>query len=257
MTTGKIKIINPDLYSMTDKCIVLDLDECLIHSFPSGSEADFNTMLLHPRNASMRSRLFKIELYDLGDPKGGGDKHVMWGITRPHLKEFILFIFAYFKKVAVWSAGKYDYVHAIVKQIFFGLPQPCMILTYNDIKINRRDYTKPLDKVMRIDPDFTEKNTFFLDDKASNFYPYTGNGVTIPRYDPPMNSNGMKIDDIALTQFRYWLSSNQVISNDDIRQLYKGNIFTTSLSVQPAIAPIAVKQFRQSVMYPNVITVSM
>ena len=108
---------------LTDKCIVLDLDETLVHS---NSQPDINLLkelklITDPQNMDLRNRVYKITMDDVVSKRGAGDKTEMWGIFRPGVRQFLIDCFTYFKIVIVWSAGRRNYVHTIVDKLFDGL----------------------------------------------------------------------------------------------------------------------------------------
>jgi len=243
---------------LTDKCIVLDIDECLLHTCSVASIEDYNYIMSNVPE-SIKRRLFFINLYDIGQPRGIGDITIMWGIFRPGLREFISFAFSYFDQVAIWSAGQYDYVHKITKKIFYGFPDPCLIMTRDDIESNQQDYSKPLNKLFDLNSRFNETNTFFLDDKQSNFGYYHRNGITIPRYKPTKKLssicdnqhlfretllNNIFEKDLAFEQLKNWFTSEQVFHCSDVRFLEKTHIFKTTVDFPTTIE---FDQFRQPI----------
>ena len=78
--------------SLTDKAIILDLDETCIHT--AEDDKSMNKSICD--NPNLDGDVYTLTL-DAGKLK-------MWGTKRPHLDEFLLFCFSYFKHVCVWSA---------------------------------------------------------------------------------------------------------------------------------------------------------
>jgi len=219
--------------SITDKCIVLDLDQTLIATQDSISSLKDLGILSDPKLISLRDRLYYITLEDLEKP-GIGTKYDFWGVTRPHIDEFLIFCFSYFKIVAVWSAGKRPYVEAIVDHIFKDLPQPHVIFTYDDIITGPHGYIeKPLTKMINSNPilslNMSLKNILAIDDNPTTFAKNFGNGVLIPPYEPALNNNALARDDPSLLQLKYWLLQPEVVNSSDVNLLDKTNIFTTSV----------------------------
>jgi len=228
--------------SMTDKCVVLDLDQTLIATQDSIDSLTNLKILSDPKLIALRNRTYYITIEDLEKP-GIGTKYDFWGITRPHTKEFLMFCFSYFKIVAVWSAGKRPYVEEIVDYIFKDLPQPHIILTYDDIIIGPGGHVeKPLTKMIEINPvlrrNMSLQNTLAIDDNSSTFHKNRGNGVLIPAYNPALNTNALARDDPTLLQLKYWLLQPEVLNSRDVTTLdhprdantvSKNNIFITSL----------------------------
>ena len=170
---------------------------------------------------------------DVVSKRGSGDKTEMWGIFRPHVREFLIFCFSYFKLVIVWSAGKKNYVHTIVDQLFADLKRPHVIWTFNDIEmLSNKDRTliKPLSKLIDKVPGLSKymslSNSFILDDRNSVFEePNPDNGIKIPAYNPSFKPESLRSDDSALPQLMNWFNRPEVIHSRDVRELDKSSIF--------------------------------
>jgi len=219
--------------SITDKCIVLDLDQTLIATQESIESLKELNILSDPNLISLRRRVYYVTIEDLEKP-GIGTKYDFWGITRPHVQEFLIFCFSYFKIVSVWSAGKRPYVEAIVDYIFKDLPQPHVIFTHDDVKIGPKGHIlKPLNKMIESNPvlrrNMSLQNTFAIDDNSMTFFNNHNNGILIPAYDPSLSINALARDDHALLQLKYWLLQPDVVNSHDITTLDKTHIFSTSL----------------------------
>lgn len=219
--------------SITDKCIVLDLDQTLIATQDSVDSLKQLGILSDPHLLPLRNRLYYITIEDLEKP-GVGTKYNFWGVTRPHINEFLIFCFSYFKIVAVWSAGKRPYVEAIVDHIFKDLPKPHVILTHDDVIIGPQGHIgKPLTKMIESNPvlrrNMSLQNTFALDDNVMTFYYNHDNGILIPAYDPSLSTNALGRDDPTLLQLKYWLLQPEVVNARDVTVLDKSKIFSTSL----------------------------
>lgn len=225
----------PDI-PLTNKCIILDLDETLVHT----DNEEPNTELLkdleifsNPHFYDLRERVYKITMEDVTSKKGTGDKTEMWGVVRPHVREFLIACFTYFRVVIVWSAGKKNYVHAIVDFLFLGLPRPTVIWTYDDLeKLPNNTLIKPLSKLIEKVPTLNKymslENSFILDDRLTVFQePNPSNGIEIPAYRPTFNPKSLRSDDKALLSVTNWLMKPEVMNSTDVRQLDKKNIFTT------------------------------
>lgn len=218
--------------SMTDKCIYLDLDQTLVSTADEkyGLEYLYKLKILaNPSLMHLRKRIYHVVVEDLEKP-GYGSKYEMWGITRPHLQEFLEFCFSYFKLVIVYSAGKRQYVESIVDHIFKDLPYPHLVLSYDDIKKNKDgDVIKPITSVIGGN-DLTKKyvrntNTLGLDDLKSTYSENKGNGILIPAYEPELNERSLAADDDALLKLQDWLMLPEVMNSKDVRSLNKSNIF--------------------------------
>jgi hypothetical protein len=220
--------------SLTDKCIVLDLDQTLIATQDDIESLQELGILSDPKLLSLRQRTYIITLDDLEKP-GIGTKLDCWGVTRPHIDDFLMFCFSYFKIVAVWSAGQRKYVEAIVDHIFKDIQQPHIIFTYDDIIFdNKKNPGTPLLHMIEdntiLKRYMSLKNTLALDDNPTTFTKNIKNGVLIPAYEPALNVTALSQDDPTLLQFKNWLLLSDVINSKDVQLLDKNKIFTTSLS---------------------------
>jgi len=219
--------------SMTDKCIVLDLDQTLIATQDSIDSLKEFGIMSDPSLMSLRSRTYYLSIEDLEKP-GIGTNYEFWGVIRPHTKEFLIFCFSYFKIVAVWSAGQRPYVEAIVDYIFKDIRSPHIIFTYDDIDMGPNGHVeKPLTKMIESNPvlrrNMSLKNTLAIDDNNMTYIKNLGNGVLIPAYEPPLNINAMLGDDPALLQLKYWFLQPEVMNSKDVTTLDKNSIFRTSI----------------------------
>jgi NLI interacting factor-like phosphatase len=209
--------------SKTDKVIVLDLDETLVHT-PRTEMSRYRELELNRLN-ELTPRIYVIQMRDAVDARGTGNITTMWGVIRPHAKEFLAFCFSYFKMVIVWSAGVYEYVHEISKLLFAELPQPHAILTRRDCTEVDGNYDKNLHKLYDNDElgkYATPKNTMIIDDRTVSYSTSCpDNGVHIPAYSPEPEIPNMKSDNIALLQLRAWLLRPEIRESDDVRTLDK------------------------------------
>lgn len=227
--------------SLTNKCIVLDLDETLVHSNENLFELRSLNVMNDPKLIDLRGRLYELSMDDVVYKKGQGIKTEMWGITRPHVKEFLIACFSYFKVVAVWSAGKKKYVEAIVDYLFRDIKRPHVIYSRDDCeKTTDNILTKPLEKMIKQESGLSKymslENTFILDDRRTVFEtPNPDNGIQIPAYVPAFNVRSLRTDDIAFKQLMTWLLRSDVINSKDVRDLDKTGIFNHDISVSPNI----------------------
>lgn len=229
---------------LTDKCIVLDLDETLVHSnLETIDELIELGIFSDPKLMDLRKRIYKITMDDVVHDKGYGDKTEMWGIVRPHVKEFLIMCFSYFKIVAVWSAGKNKYVHSIVDYLFKDIRRPHVIYTYDDCEnINSTDKTliKPLSKMINnvpgLDRYMSLDNTFIVDDRLSTFKSINpSNGILIPPYEPEFTIESMRKDDLALKQLINWLMHTRY---ENVEKLDKTHIFTSLDKHESTLTPM-------------------
>ena len=219
---------------LTNKCVILDLDETLVHSSGEPNIDLLKELQLYSdsSNYDIRDRIYKISLEDVISKKGSGERTDMWGIKRPHLKEFLIACFTYFKLVIVWSAGRKKYVHAIVDDIFQDIRRPHVIWTYDDLeKLPNNTLIKPLDKLIRKIPGMKKhmslENSFIVDDRTSVFQePNPYNGIQIPAYKPNFNLHALRNEDNRLKQLMEWFYRPEVIHAEDVRKLDKSKIFS-------------------------------
>jgi hypothetical protein len=228
---------------LTDKCIYLDLDNTLLYT--TDDEDDFVylnklNILTDPSLIDLRNRMYHIVMEDLETP-GEGSKYEMWGITRPHLHEFLLFCFSYFRLVIVFSAGARLYIEPIIDHIFMDLPYPDAVLSRDETYEEKVGTIKLLSKVQNANALTQEyvrpENTFGLDDLESTFSKNKGNGILIPAYRPAYKEEKkgkrkeiptielFSKDDTALLKLKEWLMRPEVMSSTDVRTLDKSKIF--------------------------------
>src|SRR5579863_9678111 len=112
--------------TLTNLVLILDMDETLGHTFNSSESfrqwANLR-VFTDPKKIDLRDRCYVL------DVDNDGVSETMWGIKRPHLNEFLKFCFGYFKVIVLWSAGIYEYVHAVKNEIFKYTNEPHAVLT--------------------------------------------------------------------------------------------------------------------------------
>lgn len=217
--------------TMTDLAIVLDLDETCVRSFIGLS--DFKKLAID-RHPDLRLRTYQMDLNDVVTSHGQGEVTKMWGIKRPHIDEFLVFCFSYFRVVIVWSAGKYKYVHAIANNLFADIVPPHLVLTWNDCDKVDGICDKDLSKIYN-HPELKgyvrPENTLIVDDRLESFKLNTPeNGILIPAYKPSPKLELLRAEDIALLQLQAWFQTPQVMNSTDVRILDKSQIFKTSMN---------------------------
>jgi hypothetical protein len=159
----------------------------------------------------------------------------LWGITRPHVREFLIMCFSYFQIVAVWSAGQKKYVEAIVDYLFGDLRRPHVVFTYDDCEESDDGFlVKPLEKMIStvkgLDQYMSLYNTLAIDDRLSTFSPVNPyNGIVIPPYDPLFTISSLNQADERLKQLSRWFLRPDVIASTNVQLLDKSNIFTPNI----------------------------
>lgn len=219
------------------RCIVLDLDECLIRTVEPDMYKYEIMFMTDPKYMSLRGRLFSVNLVDVNTPEGAGVTERHWGIKRPHLNRFLDYCFKNFDYVCIWSAGHYKYVVEIVNQIFYGIGKPHLIFTRDNIqKLPNGDYHKPLQEMLNhpvLKDKITLANTVFLDDRPENFISCPRNGIVIPKYKPSLNE--VLNDDICLLQVEQFFRSLGFQITNNVRKLDMSKIFTMDLRNLPTV----------------------
>lgn len=226
---------------LTDKCLVLDLDETLVHTLETTDWISKLGIYSDSKAQILRNRVYKLTLDDVVDELGSGVVSELAGILRPHLRDFIIFAFMYFRIICVWSAGQRKYVHEIVRIIFADLREPNLIFSFDDCKHSER-IEKPLEymfNVPGIDAYMNARNTFVLDDRFDTFNRVNPqNGIVIPVYNPTFTVEGLHAEENALQQIMMWLCTPEVVECTDVRTLDKSHIFKYALTVPIEFDPV-------------------
>ena len=102
--------------SYKNKCIVLDLDETLVHSKFDNEIIKKNNLLKDPKYINLHNRLYTISLSDT----------YVWGITRPYLYYFLNFCFDYFNHVIIFNylrelLTKLHWLYMLIKSLIIIL----------------------------------------------------------------------------------------------------------------------------------------
>ena len=209
----------------SNNSIVLDLDETLVRTIGNANDIEYTELLEDKSYIDIRRRTYILSFKD-----GPNSKLHLWGIKRPHIKEFLHFCLSYFRVVAVWSAGTKQYVTQLVRKLFAGMRKPDIVFTRDDISSSDRKMKKPLSKIFDTEIakqyGLNNRNTFILEDRIKSFlYSDPYNGILIPRYEPEPTISGLRADEQSLPQLMDWLMTDEVINSDDVRELSKIDIF--------------------------------
>ena len=225
------------------KTLILDFDETLVHSWENPRFLDVYDIYSNP--ALVRS------FHPLGQPQitysmllqlsTGPTK--IWGLTRPHLHEFLEFAHQYFDNVLGWSAGLPSYVNEINDQVIVGsgLPSPKLLWARDRTPNYQGMYHKPISDIIQelnkrpyspleIDP----KWTVIVDDKQHTFMLNPSSGILIPPYHPgkhrpdriPLVEDLLDRSDDRLLQLKNWFERPEVRNCPDVTVLDKTRIFT-------------------------------
>ena len=235
-------MLGDDKPSTTDLSIVLDLDETLARSLAVNENQELALSVINdlniyenPEFMDLRGRIKILGLDDPVTSKGSGITHACVTLMRPHLGEFLVFAFSYFRKVIIWSAGVEDYVRKIAKSIttLYGTRDFDLVWTRNDCVLEEDgEYTKPLRKIVNENPSLRldMSKILVVDDRATTFRNNVENGILIPIYKPSVTISSMRAEDVSLLKIKHWCLSEEVKKTDDVRKIDKSKIFMKSLS---------------------------
>lgn len=224
-------------HSITNKVLVLDLDETLVHSIDiKGSEAEGLKVAerigiyTDPQYQDIVNRSYRIKLNDPTTPKGTGVIYGCWGVTRPHAIDFLRFAFRYFKEVIIWSAGVTDYVDEICRLLSRDLRPFKYLYTREDCIMDGDFCTKPLSKLIKDHPELGDLNNILIvDDKMEGCLDNPDNAIEIPPYKPKATPSSIRTDDDMLLRLQAWFETDEVINSTDVRTLDKSNIFNVEI----------------------------
>lgn len=220
-----------------EKTLVLDIDQTIANSFENPDFIDKYEIYTNP---DVAQKFKNIKTYSMIITKNG-QKTKIWGVFRPHLKEFLDFVNNYFDHIIIWSAGTELYVKEIIEQMekTFNIAPGKMIWARDKCARNAKNFHKPISCLeqdlqkryyssIHIDPKFT----LVLDDKLYTFAENPDNGVLIPPFSPgdgqqsPTLKQLLDVSDTALLQFITWLQKPEVLNSKDYSKLPKDFIFT-------------------------------
>lgn len=221
-----------DKAQIKDQCIVLDIDETLVHTYQPNAALPhnliknvFTQLRTDPKYFAIRPRLYHITMeIEYGKPL------TYYGVKRPYLDEFIQFCFNHFKIVVIWSAGHPEYVKSMINVIFSTKYHPHIIFSSENLySSNNGDiYNKPINTIINSYVDLNKymslNNTYIVDDRIDNFVPNPQNGILIPRYSPILSADTiLKDQDMDLLKLIRFFKKNG--SSLDIKMIDKRKIF--------------------------------
>jgi NLI interacting factor-like phosphatase len=215
--------------SLTDKCIVIDIDETLLYSCEDLDDFVKLGVYTDPNNCDLRPRIYIRAIEGLGHKRGDGSISEICGILRPHLHDFLRFCFDYFRVVAIWTAGLHEYGLEMVDWMFRDIADPHIIYTRDHCDKRDGNNEKPLNKMFECELPgiMTHKNTFILDDNGYSFDNVNPkNAILIPHYRPRLSIEGLHKDDPSLRELMVWLMRPEVVRSTDVQPLDKSNIFS-------------------------------
>jgi TFIIF-interacting CTD phosphatase-like protein len=214
--------------------VVLDLDSTLIHSEDEFKEFKKLNILNDPQHLAIRQNLYFLKLSD----KVEGIKYDYWGIKRPHLDEFLLFCFNYFKYVIVYSAGSRNYVDELVRCLFKTLRPPHLVWAHEDVVYKNKQPEKPLTKIISQSglKGLSLEKMIVIDDNENTFVHNVRNAIHIPPFEPQTTIAELSRDDQCLLQIKYWLLLPNHLSATDVRKLDMESLFDYSAEEYKTVA---------------------
>lgn len=200
------------------QCLVLDIDETLVHTYVDGEALPDNL-----RDAPE----IKANYYEVVTKEGR-----YWGIKRPYLCEFLDFAQEHFAEVAFWSAGKETYVNEVVRAMNCS-KAPTFVLNYDHCDQVHDEYTsregvvsytqrlwKPLELVFDAYPQFNRYNTWVLDDRRDYAAENLLNWLEIPPFRPSLKKL-MAVDDDYLWRLMQWFQRPEVKHSRNVLEVNK------------------------------------
>lgn len=217
--------------TITPYTLILDLDRTLIYCIECDNEnitmekVAESKIFTDPKLIKLRRRAHLLRLHDACVSRGEGDECCTLVIERPHLKEFLIFCFEFFRKVVVWTAGVRPYGEEIARSISKHTFPFDHVLTQEDCLEVDGVFYKPFDTALEIFPDIGPKeNILILDDNPDSFRYDPQGGVLIPEYITTVNIDDIGTEDDALLKFKYWCHEN-LTNNVDLSQVNKSHVF--------------------------------
>lgn len=218
-----------DTTDKLNKCIVLDMDETMVHTFDGEQYKNQLLALLNtPEMFKHRKRLYWQNINE------DGDKQEIIGIMRPYLDEFLVYCLQTFKTVIVWSAGTKEYVNEVVRNIFRDIGSPDYILTRDDseIKKDKKDKIISLKKNLSLivdkinDIKLVNMNNILLIDDNQDYVNSLehGNYIRAVEYRPDDIDMENINDDKFLSQLITFFKSKEFQNCENIKILDKNSV---------------------------------
>ena len=217
----------------SDKTAIIDLDETCIHTFTDMNKLKELNIMNDPKLIDLRKRIYVIDIKDVNGRGNGGSSQI-WGIERPHLREFLKYMMYNVNNLIMWTAGIEPYAQAIVKHIFRGIGKPTMVLSRKDcVNVGTKSnpmYTKPIMKLVnsnynKVYKNITMENSFIIDSRIDYVMPNFTNAIIIPPYSPTPNVDSLRMQDTALLKIMTWFNSPNIRNSPDIKTVKKDDIF--------------------------------
>lgn len=148
--------------------LVLDLDETLIHTAQI-------TTYFSKKLAAVTDFHFQI------------NRQYYWVQKRPGLELFLNFVFRHFQ-VGIWTAAEKEYAKEICRNILTieQLHKTKFIYSRNFCHLDTERmppmFTKPLDKIYQLFPEYNPMNTIMIDNSVNVMRFNPQNGINVPDF---------------------------------------------------------------------------
>jgi Dullard-like phosphatase family protein len=187
---------------LTEKLLILDLDETLIYASEQALERTPDFTLFESTH------------------------HPYFIYKRPHLETFLNFCFSVFK-VAIWTSSSKDYASGIVENILPDSQKPAFVWARDRCTYRRSpdtyelEWLKDLAKVKR--RGYNLEHIIMIDDTPAKLARHYGNLVTVKSFEGDLLDNELallpaflsklyKVENVRRVEKRYWRSA--VIDNN-------------------------------------------
>ena len=147
-------------------CIVLDIDETLIHT---------KHITQVPNDKFKKKSDISFKLHDM----------YYYVLVRPHAKEFLQKIFENFDHVCIWTAAEKSYAKKIVSKLMTSEQQNSLLEFWsrkNCVVDNDGNYTKPLSKLFEKHSFLNAKNIVLVDNNELITSLNKGISINVPDF---------------------------------------------------------------------------
>lgn len=182
--------------SSFNSCIVLDIDETLIHS---------KHMTSVPNDKFKKQSDINFKLHDV----------YYYIHIRPHAQEFLQKVFENFDHVCIWTAAEKSYAKKIISKLMTPKQQQDLLEFWSrkNCVIKDGNYTKPLSKLFEKHSFLNAKNTVLVDNNELITRLNKGTSINVPDF------TGDKNDKILLK-----LSPSKKVNSSQRLGFYKNKL---------------------------------
>ena len=182
--------------SSFNSCIVLDIDETLIHT-------KYTSVILNKEIKKLSDITFKIN---------GVYYYV---ILRPYALSFLNAVFQNFDHVCIWTAAEKLYAKKIISHIFTPTQQASLLEFWSrkNCVIQNDNYTKPLSKLFEKHNFLNNKNTVIVD-----------NNKLITKLNKHMSINVPDFTGQKYDKTLFKLTPSSIINSSQKLTLYKNKL---------------------------------